>query len=187
MKLHVSGPKHRCLTWNHTEEDHPGKRGIVGGVGATKTTPQYVNVPGIPYKIAQYAPTVYGGVVARYQPGLDCKGYFMSSTFMTNNNCYNYACNIASNSNAQPGRKHGYTFTTAVVHPGTGEFENTSCRTIGWIGRGRYDDGRCEETFPIRSQGTLCGGSTCAGRSHGNDHQCGNCNTILWIYCWERM
>ncbi|ETW99160.1 MAG: hypothetical protein ETSY1_16065 [Candidatus Entotheonella factor] len=67
--------------------------------------PSCVEVPG-GWFVAQYAPTVVGTSIA-YDPPNNCDGNFMSSKFQPNNNCYNYACNIATNSYAQPGRKHG--------------------------------------------------------------------------------
>ena len=57
-------------------------------------------------KIPQWSPTVRGHVRG-FDPAHDCEGNFMSYKFQPNNNCYNYACNIATNSFAQPGRKHG--------------------------------------------------------------------------------
>jgi hypothetical protein len=56
--------------------------------------------------IPQYAPTVRGQWVG-YDPANDCDGMFMSYKFQPNNNCYNYACDIATNTFAQPGRYHG--------------------------------------------------------------------------------
>ncbi len=67
--------------------------------------PIKVPIPGGKY-VPQYAPTVVG-TENRYDPAGDCDGAFMSSKFQPNNNCYNYACDIATNSFAQPGRKHG--------------------------------------------------------------------------------
>src|SRR5262249_54391600 len=55
----------------------------------------------------QYAPTVVGRLLA-YDPSGDCDGHFTSSKFQVNNNCYNYACDIATNSYAQPGRIHEF-------------------------------------------------------------------------------
>jgi hypothetical protein len=81
--------------------------------------PTWVHIPGVG-NIPQYADTVYG-TSTEYDPAGDCNGYFMSSKFQPNNNCYAYGCVIASNSFPQPGRKNGYTlpspFTGAdVVH-----------------------------------------------------------------------
>jgi len=76
--------------------------------------PQYIYIPGIGY-VPQYASTVIG-VSVGYHPAQDCKGYFMPYKFQSNNNSYNYSCNIASNSCAQPGRAHGY----AIPQPPTG-------------------------------------------------------------------
>lgn len=73
---------------------------------ATEIAPQYVHVPG-GKKIAQYAPTVTGSSL-NYNPSQDCEGHFTSSRFQANNNCYNYACDIATNSYAQPGRLQGF-------------------------------------------------------------------------------
>jgi hypothetical protein len=68
--------------------------------------PSFVEVPGGLY-VPQYAPTVIDTSVA-YDPPGNCDGNFMSYRFQPNNNCYNYSCNIATNSFAQPGRKHGF-------------------------------------------------------------------------------
>jgi hypothetical protein len=68
--------------------------------------PSYVTVPG-GMKVPQYAPTVVGAST-NYDPSSDCDGNFMSYKFQPNNNCYNYSCNVATNSFAQPGRMHGY-------------------------------------------------------------------------------
>lgn len=56
--------------------------------------------------VAKWAPTVRSKVTG-FNPAGDCKGNFMSYRFQPNNNCYNYACNIATNSFALPGRRHG--------------------------------------------------------------------------------
>jgi hypothetical protein len=56
--------------------------------------------------VAQWAPTARSEVTG-FNPSRDCKGNFMSYRYQPNNNCYNYACNIATNSFAQPGRRHG--------------------------------------------------------------------------------
>ena len=68
-------------------------------------SPIKVEIPGGKF-VPQYAPTVVGQHNV-YDPAGDCDGYFMSSKFQVNNNCYNYACDVATNSFAQPGRKHG--------------------------------------------------------------------------------
>jgi hypothetical protein len=67
--------------------------------------PAYVRVG--EKKVAQYAPTVVGSSLG-YNPSGDCDGHFTSSRFQPNNNCYNYACDIATNSYAQPGRMQGF-------------------------------------------------------------------------------
>jgi hypothetical protein len=69
-----------------------------------------VSIPGVGL-IPQYAPTVVGNGV-RFLPASDCDGYFTSSKFQAHNNCYNYAVDVATNTMAQPGRKHG------MVNPG---------------------------------------------------------------------
>jgi hypothetical protein len=82
--------------------------------------PIYVTVPG-GTQVPQYAPTVTDPDNT-YAPATNCQGYFMSFKFQPNNNCYNYSCNAASNSFAQPGRMHGYflpqNFTGADVVQG---------------------------------------------------------------------
>lgn len=55
----------------------------------------------------QFALAVTGAGVA-YNPSTDCQGSFMASKSMVHNNCYNYSCDIATNTFAQPGRAHGY-------------------------------------------------------------------------------
>ena len=57
-------------------------------------------------QVPQYAATVRDKATG-YNPSGDCSGYFMSCKYQPNNNCYNYACNIATNSFAQPGRDSG--------------------------------------------------------------------------------
>ena len=56
--------------------------------------------------VPQYAPTVRDTNTG-YDPAGDCEGYFMSSKYQPNNNCYAYGCNIATNSFPQPGRRSG--------------------------------------------------------------------------------
>jgi hypothetical protein len=71
-----------------------------------------VCVPGVG-QVPQYAKTIVGQALC-YDPATDCQGYFTSSKFQVHNNCYNYALDIASNSMAQPGRKHGLVWTGDV-------------------------------------------------------------------------
>jgi hypothetical protein len=78
--------------------------------------PTYVSIPGVG-QVAQYAQTVVGSPIG-YNPAQDCNGYFMSARFQPNNNCYAYACDIASNSFAQPGRMHGYLYPDPPTGPG---------------------------------------------------------------------
>jgi hypothetical protein len=61
-------------------------------------------------QVAQWAPTVQSSV-AGFHPDTDCQGNFTAAKFQANNNCYNYACNIATNSFAQPGRRHMVKYT----------------------------------------------------------------------------
>ena len=62
-------------------------------------------MPGIG-NVTQYADTVTVGPV-EYDPANNCRGYFTSHKYQVHNNCYNYALNIATNTMAYPGRKHG--------------------------------------------------------------------------------
>jgi hypothetical protein len=55
-------------------------------------------------KVGQYGATVVGASPPRYDPSGDCGGSFMSFKNQTNNNCYAYGVDIASNSFSQPGR-----------------------------------------------------------------------------------
>jgi hypothetical protein len=72
--------------------------------------PYYVPVP-VPLgsRVPQYSPTIFGKST-KYNPSKNCEGNFMSYKFQPNNNCYNYATNVATNSFAQPGRKTGNPF-----------------------------------------------------------------------------
>ena len=58
-------------------------------------------------RVPYYHEPVYG-TSTKYDPAGDCDGMFMASKFKANNNCYNYAVNIATNSFAQPGRVSGH-------------------------------------------------------------------------------
>jgi hypothetical protein len=82
--------------------------------------PIYVTVPG-GQKIPQYSPTVTD-MNNQYAPATNCQGNYMSYRFQPNNNCYNYSCNMATNSFAQPGRMQGFflppNFTGADVVKG---------------------------------------------------------------------
>jgi len=82
----------------------------------SQIAPIWVPVPG--GSVAQYAATVRQPLPTAYAPATDCNGYFMSARYQPNNNCYNYGCDIATNSFAQPGRMHGVAmspFTPAQV------------------------------------------------------------------------
>lgn len=81
---------------------------LKGTPGAYEFAPSYVNIPGIG-EVAQYAKTVFGAFTG-YNPSGDCNGYYMSSSFQPNNNCYAYGTLVASNSFPQPGRINGYSF-----------------------------------------------------------------------------
>lgn len=54
-------------------------------------------------QVSQWGETAESKVEG-FRPAHDCKGHFTSHRFQPNNNCYNYACNIATNSFAIPGR-----------------------------------------------------------------------------------
>ncbi len=71
--------------------------------------PCYVTVGRM--KIPQWSPTIQSQVKG-FDPAKDCEGNFTSHRFQPNNNCYNYACNIATNSFAQPGRQRGLSVLT---------------------------------------------------------------------------
>jgi hypothetical protein len=61
-------------------------------------------------QVPQYAATIRGGGgEMTYDPGKDCQGYFASGKYQPNNNCYAYACDIATNTFPQPGRQSGGT------------------------------------------------------------------------------
>jgi hypothetical protein len=71
-------------------------------VGPEIIDPQHVQIPN-GSSVLQWAPTVRSKVHG-FRPAEDCNGMFTPGKFQPHNNCYNYACNIASNSLAQPGR-----------------------------------------------------------------------------------
>lgn len=71
-----------------------------------RLAPSYLHVPKLGTKIAKWGPTKRARVVG-FRPDKDCGGNFLPHRFQENNNCYNYACNIATNSFAMPGRLHG--------------------------------------------------------------------------------
>lgn len=82
----------------------------------TTIAPTWVSVPG--GSVPQYAPTAKQAPPTTYAPSTDCNGNFMSFRYQPNNNCYNYGCDIATSSFAQPGRMHGVPmspFTPAQV------------------------------------------------------------------------
>jgi len=58
-------------------------------------------------QVWQYAPTIVGNA-SKYDPQTDCDGRFASGDYGWHNNCYNYACDIATSTFAMPGRKHGF-------------------------------------------------------------------------------
>ena len=76
--------------------------------------------------VRQYAPTVRGDAV-RFDPSVDCDGYFSASKYMYYNNCYNYACAIASNSFAYPGRASGF----SLSRPYTGDSVTKAAKSDG--------------------------------------------------------
>lgn len=93
---------------------------------ATIIAPRKIPIPGtnpVLY-VPQYAPTVKDTSI-KYDPAGNCGGYFTSSHFKQNNNCYAYACNIASNTRPQPGRFHGI-LLPPVTNPRTGPFTGPS-------------------------------------------------------------
>lgn len=73
--------------------------------------PYYIEVP-IGPNVPQYSPTIIGKST-KYNPSENCDGNFMSYKFQPNNNCYNYATNVATNSFAQPGRMTGKPLSSA--------------------------------------------------------------------------
>lgn len=91
--------------WHYVIGEHePSPKDTCG----RRLAPHYVTVPNFG-KIPQWATTRCSRVEG-FRPALDCDGSFMCYSFQPNNNCYNYACNIATNTFAQPGRCHGIRF-----------------------------------------------------------------------------
>lgn len=70
--------------------------------------PTYVETPN-DGKVPKYGDTVKGTSM-KFDPAHDCDGEFMSYKNQVNNNCYNYAVNMATNTFAQPGRKSGHKY-----------------------------------------------------------------------------
>ena len=101
--MSVRRPRYSGLTPPHDPCHYEAKsaKGLPGRILA----PGFVKLKGGGY-VAQWAPTARSKVTG-FNPAGDCKGNFMSYRYQPNNNCYNYACNIATNSFAHPGRKHG--------------------------------------------------------------------------------
>ena len=93
--------------------------------------PHKVPIPGGKF-VPQYSPTVRENKDTAYDPAVDCGGNFMSYKFQPNNNCYNYACDIATNSFAQPGRKNGI----LLQSPPSGEQVRNAAEADGleWLG-----------------------------------------------------
>jgi len=94
--IHSDDVVHSCSL--HAEQ---GKKSVPSIIIA----PYYIPVP-IGLNVPQYSPTIIGKST-EYNPSENCDGNFMSYKFQPNNNCYNYATNVATNSFAQPGRMTG--------------------------------------------------------------------------------
>lgn len=108
-----------------TNPDEP--RHAVRSTPGNTIAPIQVEIPGGHY-VNQYAPTVSDTRDA-YDPANDCNGAFISSKFQPHNNCYAYGCDVATNSFAQPGRKHGI-----LLHAGfTGETVQKGAELDGLI------------------------------------------------------
>jgi hypothetical protein len=88
---------------------------LQSGGGTVRIKPPLSDTLGNGTKVAQWADTERSYVTG-FHPDTDCKGYFTASSYQANNNCYNYACNIASNSFAHPGRKHDATLRGLSGH-----------------------------------------------------------------------
>eukprot|EP00040_Diaphanoeca_grandis_P014211 m.71954 g.71954 ORF g.71954 m.71954 type:complete len:489 (+) comp24408_c0_seq4:437-1903(+) len=94
----------------HSEQDFQSHIVAPTSVAITRAEGQGGGV----YYVPQYHATVANPPPTSYTPATDCEGCFMSYKFQPNNNCYNYACDVATNSFAQPGRKSGYLLSPAV-------------------------------------------------------------------------
>ena len=90
------------------DQAHAVRQGPVSLVPGDKVGPNEVQLPG-GGQVPKYAPTV-SDTRDTYNPAQDCDGSFMSYKFQPHNNCYAYACDIATNSFPQPGRAHGVSF-----------------------------------------------------------------------------
>lgn len=82
--------------------------------------------------VQKYGDTIENTGATVYAPPTDCGGAFMSARFQPNNNCYNYSCDIATNSFAQPGRASGI----FLDFPPTGEAVVDGAKADGlqWLG-----------------------------------------------------
>ena len=115
--------------------------------------PIYVPVPG-GKKVAQYAPTIVGSWLA-YNPSKDCAGHFTSSRFQANNNCYNYACDIATNSYAQPGRIHGFFLQSQGGPTGPVIVRGSQMDGLVWIADGNVSVADLVQSVSKHSPGHL--------------------------------
>ena len=88
--------------FNEKFEEYPG-----GKETQRIKAPSAIELPGGKH-VAQWAQTATNPVTG-FRPNSDCNGNFTAAKYQSNNNCYNYACNIATNSFAVPGRLHGVT------------------------------------------------------------------------------
>uniref|UniRef100_UPI003BAAA1F4 hypothetical protein n=1 Tax=Stappia sp. TaxID=1870903 RepID=UPI003BAAA1F4 len=99
---------------------------------APQSVPVVDRATGQTVYIQKYGPTQANTGPTVYAPATDNSGYFMSYRFQPNNNCYNYSCDIASNSFAQPGRANGIFLN--FPPSGTAVVTGAQADGLQWIG-----------------------------------------------------
>jgi hypothetical protein len=143
---------------------------------AEEIAPIYVVVPG-GKKVAQYSPTIVGSTLS-YSPDKDCDGNFTASKFQMNNNCYNYACRVATNSFAQPGRKQGFFLESEGGPTGPVTTRGAEMDGLIWIGRAEISDAQMRD-----SEGAYGSGHLVALLISQADHDIGWTGDYHWVRC----
>lgn len=104
---------------------------------APQSVPVVDKATGKTVYVQKYGPTVANAGPTVYAPAADVSGFFMSFRFQPNNNCYNYSCDIATNSFAQPGRAHGDFLSFPPTGPAV--VQGAQADGLTWLGTGYPD------------------------------------------------
>lgn len=156
-------------------------------VEVTISTPPPAHVIGVP----QYSPAIFGRD-SGYNPAADCDGAFMSAKFQPNNNCYAYACNIASNSFAQPGRRSGIAITAATLNgPSISSFAGQD--GLIYVGQTRAELAGFAQTRRAGLRGDSTGGhyvalmiSAASGPDWPGDYHWARCDDSVDFASWSQ-